>query len=453
MINYLNKLLVGKSVLILGFGREGRSTFKFLRKNLPAIFPAIADSNEKLKKDELILNIESHKIFLGDDYQQKLNDFDVIIKSPGVKIKDGSIDNSIMLTSQTDLFIQFYRERIIGVSGTKGKSTTASLINYLLNSVGQESVLVGNIGVPAFDIIENLDDEAYIVFELSAHQLEILDVSPKYAILLNLFPEHLDYFESFEKYKSSKLNLIQYYLKGDIHIINENIGWQTDDVLTFGTNNKNVACFTEDGKFIVKTIDGGKMVFKPNLENLPGIHNLQNIAAILLLMSRIGFDLKSIIENISGFKSLPHRLQFVGEFSGVKFYNDSISTIPQSCIAALKTLPKTTALILGGYDRGIDYHDLSLFLKQSKVQYFILMGEAGERLMKLLRKEGVSSDKLIKTASLEEIFQFLSFNLKKGDICLLSPAAASYDRFKNFEHRGDNFCKLASDFKLISDGR
>ena len=453
MINFLNKLLVGKRVLILGFGKEGRSTFKFLSKNLPDIYPAIADSNVQLNKDELLVKVEKQKLFLGNDYQQKLNDFDVIIKSPGVKIKDNSIDKNVLLTSQTDLFIRFYRERIIGISGTKGKSTTASLINYLLNSVGKKSVLVGNIGVPAFDIIEELDDKAYIVFELSAHQLEIIDFSPKYAVLLNLFPEHLDYFGSLEKYKTSKLNLIHYHLKDDVHIINENIGWQTDDVLTFGNSNNNDAFYTEDGQVVVKSNDGGELAFKPNLENLPGIHNLQNVAAILLLMSRIGVDLKQVSGNVSGFKSLPHRLQFVGEFSGVKFYNDSISTIPQSCIAALKTMPDTTALILGGFDRGIDYNDLALFLKQSKVKYFILMGEAGERLMKILTEEGVSNNKLIKADSLEEIFQFLSFNLKKGDICLLSPAAASYDRFKNFEHRGDNFCKLASDFKLISDGR
>ncbi|VAW29857.1 UDP-N-acetylmuramoylalanine--D-glutamate ligase, partial [hydrothermal vent metagenome] len=208
----------GKSILILGFGKEGRSTFSFLSKHFPGCKVGIADQNTRIADEQI--NVPLH---LGKNYLHALNDYDLIIKSPGIMLRGISKNTKERISSQTDLFLREFGRQTIGVTGTKGKSTTASLIHHLLKNMGKPAVLMGNIGLPAFDFIEKIDADDLIIYELSAHQLEFVHSSPHIAVLLNLFPEHLDYFGTFEKYKQAKMNIFRFQKTGDKAICSEEI--------------------------------------------------------------------------------------------------------------------------------------------------------------------------------------------------------------------------------------
>ena len=411
---FLEILLEGnKRVLLLGFGREGRSSYKLLRSYFPELEIGIADQQELIDGLQELKNDKHLAFHLGDNYKDAVSEYDLVLKSPGVSFKDFRVLDSSKISSQTDLFLRFFRNQTIGVTGTKGKSTTASLIAHLLKESGKKSVLLGNIGIPAFDMIDQIDDETIVVFELSAHQLEFLHTSPRVAILLNVFPEHLDHFESFEKYRDAKLNIFKYQLSGDVAISEETL--ENEEL---------------------------KLPFDAQLIPLKGAHNKKNILAALKSVSAFGIDVKKVLPYLKSFKPLPHRLEFVGEFGGIQFYNDSISTVPESTIAAVKTLNNVETLILGGFDRGIDYSGLVRFLTNSTVSNVIFLGKAGETMFALFQQENQLSANLFPVNNLKEALSIVRNNSGQGAVCLLSPAAASYDQFHNFEHRGDVYKEL-----------
>ena len=420
----------GKSVLILGFGQEGRSTFRFLSKYFPDRLIGIADQNTKIADE----NIRA-PLHLGKDYLQSVEDYDIVMKSPGISL-DGVPENlRIKITSQTDLFLRAYGSQTIGVTGTKGKSTTASLIHHLLKKTGRKTLLMGNIGLPAFDFLENITPADLIVYELSAHQLEWVHSSPHIAVLLNLFPEHLDFFGTFEKYRKAKLNIFRFQQPGDYAFCGEEL---------------------PEFAGVCETVSRIKDVFGNHLHpqellqraGLRGEHNLKNILMALGVLHRLGTPLAALPDALAGFNALPHRLEYVGKFSGIDFYNDSISTVPQSTMAAVKSVDHVDTLILGGFDRGLDYTKLVDFLMETDIRYFFFLGKAGERMWQLFRAHG-SSKKLIPVNDLSEIFFHLQA-LPDVSCCLLSPAAASYDQFHNFEHRGDLFKKLAVEYGRVN---
>ncbi len=447
MIDYLKSVLESKKVLILGFGKEGRSSFKLLQKYLPEIDISIADANMELKKDSLLLNYSKDNLFFGEEYLNCINRFDFVIKSPGVSLKNVLISPDTEISSQTALFLDYYHEQLIGVTGTKGKSTTSSLIYFLLKKIDKKAVLLGNIGKPAFDSIMDIDDETIIVYELSAHQLESIKTSPRIAVLLNIFPEHLDYFTNFESYRKAKFNIFKYQTNGGSFILLDNL--ITEDLidsraLSFGMESSNNAYL--DGETIIIVKGGVKHSFDCKNLKIKGVHNWLNAMAAILSLSEAGIYINDFLQYLNEFESLPHRLEFVGEFSGVKFYNDSISTVPESTIEAIKTLGKIDTLLLGGFDRGIEYSILADYLINKDIDNLILMGKAGDSIHKLLMDRGVSGQKINMADNLEEAFLIVKSKTKLGGICLLSPAASSYDKYKNFEHRGDAFKNLAITF-------
>jgi UDP-N-acetylmuramoylalanine--D-glutamate ligase len=444
MIDYLKSEIGNKRVLILGFGREGRSTLKLFSKYFPDLIIGIADADAEIKNDAVLANFRSDKLHLGENYLDSIRKYNFIIKSPGVSVSGIMIPENIVLSSQTALFIQFYRNQIIGVSGTKGKSTCSSLINFLLSKLGRESVLLGNIGKPAFDSIEIINEKTIIVFELSAHQLENVNVSPHIAVLLNIFPEHLDYFGDLQKYQKAKLNIGKYQTSDDfiIHSLQLNSKVESDGVkLSFGFESICDAFF--DGVKLNFTHQNEKSLLSPNNISLRGNHNYLNVMAALLSLKALGINFKDASRFVGDFKGLPHRLEYVGKFRGIHFYNDSISTVPQSGTEAVNTLKIVDTLILGGYDRGLDYADFAVFLNNSDVRNFVFLGKAGDSIFNEMSKQKLQNKNFFKVRDLEHAFEIIWQKTKKDGICLLSPAAASYDQFKNFEHRGNLFTELA----------
>lgn len=416
------KRLRGKRILILGFGREGKSSLAFIQKYLPHATIGVADKNAEALKD-----LSGVAIYSGENYFDAINDYDIVLKTPGISLLGKDVDLS-KITSQTDLFLEEFHSQIIGVTGTKGKSTTSTLIYHLLKESGRDAILAGNIGIPIFDIIEKITNKSIIVFELSAHQLQYIHRSPHIGILLNVFEEHLDHFGTFEAYRDAKLNIIRKMSEADWAVTSDEFCYEAEAMM-------------------VRSLSYQYYDFGVDWEAIPlkGEHNRLNVKAALCAINAFGVPVDEVLPHLYTFHPLEHRQELVGTFGGVTFYNDSISTIPQATIAALQTIKNVTFLLLGGYDREIDYTPLIDYLKKNPVKHILFTGKAGNRMYEMLQHAGYQGD-IKNFKDLNEAFEIIKKLSENGDVCLLSPAAASYDQYRNFEERGSLFKTLSREF-------
>ncbi|MEJ2595454.1 MAG: Mur ligase family protein, partial [bacterium] len=252
--DYLAKRFDSKKILILGFGKEGKSTFRYLAENLPDLHPDVADADPAVRESEILRQVDTDKLHLGEHYLDVIGDYDMIIKSPGVKADVDRPGKSVEWNSQTELALGYFRQRVIGVTGTKGKSTTASLIFHMLTANNLPALLIGNIGVPAFDMIPLITEETIIVYEMSAHQLEYLHTSPHVSVLLNVFPEHLDYFGDVDHYTKAKKQIFTHQEKQDFLVVHEDFqkltGNAVSTVITFGTGEEVHAQLREEALYL-----------------------------------------------------------------------------------------------------------------------------------------------------------------------------------------------------------
>ena len=423
------KELKDKKILILGFGREGRDTFLFLRKLFPRKVIGIADAKPGLAKSRLT------KGYFGKDYLKAVKDYDVIIKSPGIPFKILPKSALKKIATQTDIFFAKCPGRIIGVTGTKGKSTTSSLIYSILKAGGFKVHLIGNIGEPVLSYIQKAGKDDIFVYELSSHQLYNLKRGPYVAVLLNIYPEHLDYYRNFKEYAASKANITLHQSKNDYFVYN--------------SKDKNVLKIAKKTKAIKIPIQGEYYELDRNAARA--------VARIFKTPE------KTISKAISKFKGLAHRLEFVGEFKGIAFYNDALATIPEATIAAIKTLGnKVETIMLGGFDRKIDFKNLAREVLKSKIKTVILFPTTGEKIWKdilvLSKRNKVpkhfSVDKAMKVKLssspspnkngaqyMKEAVRLAYKHTSKGQICLLSTASSSFSIFKDYKEKGDLFKK------------
>lgn len=434
-----------KKILILGFGKEGRDTFKFLRKIFPEKILGVADklSFEKLDpsaKKLLLPYLDKFekkvKLHLGENYLKALKEYEVIIKSPGIPIHLPEVEKGFKegkITSQTEIFFDNCLGKIIGITGTKGKSTTATLIYKVLKEGGLKVHLVGNIGKPVLNFLPSSPKEIF-VYELSSHQLYNLKKSPQVAVFLNLYPEHLDYYKDFEEYKMAKANITLHQGKNDYLIYNFN----DKNVREIAKKSQARKIPLKNCSNILKNTGIDKIPFSGNFYSL-------NIATAIKVGEIFGIKKEKIKEAIEKFKPLPHRLEFVGEFKGIKFYNDSLSTIPETTIEALKALGKDVqTIILGGFDRGISFKNLARELLKRKIKNLILFPETGEKIWKEILNLTKNEKRLPKAILVQNMGDAvkLAFKLtKKRKICLLSPASPSFGLFKDYKERGNLFKK------------
>ena len=414
--------LTGKRILILGYGREGKSALEFIQTNLPDAEYAIADQNE--------VQVENVQTYCGENYLDAVQNYDIIIKSPGIPTHDFvATDQLPKITSLADLFLRFCKNTIIGVTGTKGKSTTTSLIHHILKTASKNTLLVGNIGIACFDAIEQIQEDTIIVFEISCHQLEFVTASPKIAILLNLYEEHFDHYAKPEDYFTAKKNI--YKFQGP------------EDTLIYGDIFQH-ASREEIAHLPMHKIDLFKDSIAEDSEihtHLVGQHNMVNIRAAIAACEAAGLSKEDILPTIESFQGLPHRMQFVGEYKNIKFYNDSIATAQEAVINAITALKDVDTLLLGGMDRGLNYQKLVDFLRNSSVRNIILLPETKQVFQRLFN-EAPFSQNLIPVANMDEAVKMAYQLTAKHHICLLSPAAASYNTYKNFEERGNDYMSL-----------
>ena len=440
-----------KKILILGLGQEGYSTFKLLRKTFPDKTISLADQKEFDLLEEDFKNVVSKdkniQLYLGSDYQKDINSYDLIFKSPGVIVSEQVALGKV--TSQAELFFTAHRDKIIGVTGTKGKSTTATLIYKILEAAGINTELIGNIGKPPFDSVGKKPNTIY-VYELSSYQLEQLNQSPHIAVFLNLFKEHLDYHKSFENYIAAKLNIFKWQKSKDFLVFSEDFDHVEElaracpaTKLTFSLKKKTSSAYTSDGiiyfekRKIMDTVD----------IKLQGEFNLNNVLAAIIVAKLFRAPNDKIVAALKSFNPLKHRLENVGTYKGITFYNDSISTVPEATMAALEALsPKVSTLIVGGFNRGIDFSGLAEKIAKQKIENIILFPETGEKIKRELVEYKVSC-KYFNVDNMKDAVKVAFRVTKPETICLMSPASPSYNLFKNFEDRGDQYVDQIKKFK------
>lgn len=452
MIEFLRELIENKHICILGFGKEGESSYNLLRKIFPLKIITIADKDDKLNAHPLLDIDKNVRIISGQHYLEGMATFDLILKSPGIPFKLLGDVNASCIMSQTEIFIKYFRKQIIGITGTKGKSTTSSLIYHIIQQQTSDTILVGNIGVPPFDLIDKIGKKTLIVYELSSHQLEHIGVSPHTAIILNLFQEHLDHYQSLLKYHEAKLNIARFQEEKDNFIFHYDDN-QIQDLIKTGIaalkfpyslkNEIEYGCFINNGLVYLRTNKRNLLIFDLlTICNLKGDHNLLNIMAAASACKLSGISEEAINKGIRSFLPLEHRMEYVGNFGGIDFFNDSIATIPEAAIAAIKAIKNVDTLILGGYDRGINYVEFCDFLITSEINNFIFIGAAGKRMFKLFEQKKGHKKHLYSAEDMEKAVLQAKKDTPPGKVCLLSPAAASYDIYKNFAERGSDFKRL-----------
>lgn len=418
-----------KNILIWGYGMEGKSTYTFLRRLFPEMKITIADGGNGLAKAEA----ETTNTVCVSDKGLDFSAFDLIMKAPGIVVPEGFDMDKI--TGEAPLFLKHYGDRTIGITGTKGKSTTTSLV-YALLKEKYPTVLVGNIGKACFDEIDAMEQGSLAAFEISCHQLEFSKYSPHIGVYLNLYEEHLDHYGSFEKYGNAKFNIVKNQNEKDIAVLWENltqyISQCSQKTVLIGRD-----IYAHNQTLV---IPGHSLKIKDCA--LIGDHNYQNLAAAYYVASLYGITDEQVLDACRKFKPLHHRLEDLGVIQGIRYVNDSISTIGQACVQALKSMDHVDTVLVGGMDRGISYTELERYLYERKDVKVIFMYATGKRIYQEMKEKGYAREGLYQVEDLEQAVALAKKETRQGCTCLLSPAASSYDHFKNFEERGTIFQKL-----------
>lgn len=424
-----------KKVLLLGFGREGKATFAFLRKHYPEMKITVADRREITPPDE------NTQVISGERYLDGIGQFDIVMQSPGISLKDVSAPDSTEITGEMDLFLRFADCFKIGITGTKGKTTTTTLIYNMIKESGKKCFLLGNIGIPVFECLDEIDSDCIAVIEMSCHQLEFSKASPNVSVLTNVYPEHLDHYNGFEGYVAAKLNIVKHQTANDCFIYNADQGLDGFlDVEKIKSKPVPVSVNDDKNDEFLSSLNGIN-------KHLKGENTKQDIFFAVAVAKLVGVEEKDIVSSLEKFGGIEHRLEEVGTWQGITFYNDSIATIPHAVVCNVKALGNVSSLIFGGMDRGIDYTELNEFLMSGAVDTLIGLPETGHTIIDTLAGMGYGG-KVFKVDTMDEAVQIAYRETQKGRSCLFSPAASSYNRYKNFEEKGNHFkslCKQLSE--------
>ncbi|MDR3424679.1 MAG: UDP-N-acetylmuramoyl-L-alanine--D-glutamate ligase [Alphaproteobacteria bacterium] len=431
--------LENKKIVIWGVGREGRAAAGFIRRRFPDQKFTFIDENPCVDADFLAAG--DRVLHEAAQIADALNAADVIIKSPGVSLYHPLLRDK-KPTSLLNLWLaEPHAAKILCVTGTKGKSTTAALLAHVLQALGHKAALLGNIGVPVTEF--DARERGYAIVEISSYQAANLTETCDIGIVTSLFPEHLDWHKSLQAYYRDKLNVLAHsrigIINADAKATVKGDGIDRDAAVLF---NDASGFHVKDGVIYEKNSPLG---LPPNAY-LSRAHNLMNVCAALAVLRQVGIEPQDALPKMASFRALPHRQQELGVIGGILFVNDSISTTPQSAIAAMEAYPdRAVTLLIGGQDRGIDYAPLIDYVQQKNTRAVICMGASGRRIYEQLKAPNV-----FLAASLADAVALAREKTPAGGVVLLSPAAPSYDMFHNFEERGDLFAKLARQEKDIS---
>ena len=435
-------------IALIGFGLEAKSAYDYFKSIDQNNTFEIYDENSKSK-----IELPNGVKFFGDFHDFSKIQADLIVRTPAVN--PSRLPKNTKITSVTNLFFEKCPAPIIGVTGSKGKGTVSSFIAEILRAAGLRVHLVGNIGLPALNELSKIQKDDAVIYELSSFQLWDAQKSPHIAILNNLEVDHLDVHDDFEDYVAAKMNIAKNQTENDFFIFNAENPIVLENVESLKNQLKvelqpfqdyNLAHIQED-----YFLWGDEVLFKTDILKIPGEHNQKNACAAMIatfdFLREKGFEIEEIFdfwrEGLSKFTGLPHRLKFVREFEGVRFYDDSIATTPGSAIAALNSFEKPKILILGGSNKGADLSELIekiAKIPEQELRKVILMGAESEKLAQKLISSGFERfiNLGVKT-NMQEVVKTAFENAKSGDVVILSPAHASFDMFKSYIDRGEQF--------------
>ena len=423
-------------IALIGFGLEAKSAYDFLRAKFPAAKFDIYDQNEKSK-----VALPENVNFFGGVRDFSQIQADLIVRTPAVA--PSKLPKNAKITSVTNLFFENCPAKIIGVTGTKGKGTTSGLIASILRASGKKVHLVGNIGVPALDLLPEISPEDFVVYELSSFQLWDVKKSPEIAVVLMIEPDHLDVHADFAEYLAAKSNIRAFQKDGDFVVRypkNEN------SKIVAGEKSIEPIFESRDGFLWRKTTDGEQKICSTSELKLPGEHNIENakIAMTAAFLANPEISNEQFSQGLSGFTGLPHRLKFVREIRGVKFYDDSISTTPGSAIAALKSFSEPKILLLGGSNKGADLSPLFAEISASKsIRKVLVYGAESSKLAEKFTEINFKNfENLGEKPIFEEVVKRAFAVAESGDVVILSPAHASFDMFSSYADRGEQFVRV-----------
>jgi len=433
-------------VAIVGFGVEGQSSYRYWSKQHADI--TICDQNESV---EVPADAAAQ---LGSGYLDNLKRFDVVMRTAGmhpkfILEKNPGIEDTI--TTAVDEFLRVCPAPVIGVTGTKGKGTTSTLIHKILQAAGKTSHLGGNIGNSPLDFLSEVRKDDYVVLELSSFQLQDVRHSPHVAVCLMLVPEHLNWHADFDDYKAAKANIFRYQDIDDIAVYNALNRSSRDvaavspasTVITYGVPGagkqlvrKDVSAYVRRGTVFFEDTE----ICKVGEVGLIGRHNLENVcAAIAATWGLIGGNAAAIKRVVTGFSGLEHRLEFVRYLDAVRYFNDSFSTTPETAVAAINAFEEPKILIVGGSDKGITFDTLAETIASHNIRHVLAIGLMGKTIAGLLRHQGFEAVTTSGLDTMNDIVKTAHRLAKPGDVVLLSPACASFDMFKDYKDRGDQF--------------
>ena len=444
----------GKRIAVLGFGMEGKSALEFVLNYEPAFVTVFDEKERSHFDDKEIREFEAKGIEFCLEPFLDFSGYNLIIRSPGISLHVPALEKAlregIEVSSATKIFFDYCEGLVVGITGTKGKGTTAALLFEIFRADGKEAFLGGNIGVPLLSFLPRLTPESVSICELSSFQLIDLEKSPQIAIVLMVTSEHLNYHEDEDEYAKSKANIARFQKKEELLIVNSDYP-RSREIAALSTAKKlSVSRRGEvgDGTYVL----GQEIIFAEKGERkdsfpvpevaLPGAHNLENVCAAITAAKALSLGHESILRALRSFRGLPHRLEFVREARGVKYYNDSISTTPESAIAAAKAFPEPKILILGGSSKSADFSELaSAIASDASVKTVIGIGAEWPRIKSALLQEGAKQEILEGFTSMQEAVSAAASAALPGIIVILSPACASFGMFKNYKDRGEQFKK------------
>ena len=439
-------MIENKKILILGMARSGNEVAKLLGKaNNTIIITDQKDQNQEQIDELKALGIT----FIKSSEPENLLDetFDLLIKNPAVfpfhPCVKKAHDLNISVVNEMEVAYHYLNSpvKIIGVTGSNGKTTTVSLIYEVLKEANMPVKLGGNIGTPLSKIVLDLQANDILLLEISDHQLiDMYDFKTDISILTNLCPTHLDYHGSYEAYKKTKKKIFAHHTKDNIAILNkanyDSLELTKDIKSTKIYFNSEENYYTEEAIYIdkEKVINTSDIILK-------GTHNYENILATYLVAKILNIDFKYVNAVLKKFKGVEHRIEFVRELNGITYYNDSKSTNPTATITALKSFSDNIRLILGGMERHQDFHDLTPYL--GKVKKIYAIGETRNRIIDYAKEVNVNCEEFL---TLKEAMSKIKEEAINGDIVLLSPASASWDQYIKFEDRGNEFKDIVNNY-------
>lgn len=446
-----------KRILVLGLGVSGVSTAKTLDSlGASVVISDSKDIDELQKYTELLKGLKIGFCLGNNNFL--CGEFDLIVKSPGIPLDIPILEtakmNGIEIITDIELLYRLFPNKIVGITGTNGKTTTTCLTGHILEKCGVETHIMGNVGVGAlWEATSRKDDDDVFVLEASSFQLEsTLKFKPKISAILNLSPDHLAWHGGYEQYKLAKQKIMLNQDESDVSVLN----FDDLEVRKLGVNVKSKVLYFSrlellndgvclNGENIVYVENGNmKNIVSVNELKILGNHNIENAMAAIAIACALNLDIEQIKSALKEFNAVEHRLEYVDTINGVEYYNDSKGTNPDSSIKALEAIQKPIILIAGGYDKGSEF-DEYIEAFDNKVKHLFIMGQTAELIVKTVQKYEFENYTVV--SDLEEAMTKISNIVKSGDTVLLSPACASWGMYNNYEERGTHFKELVYKIK------